>query len=136
MADFSYPCEALIEALKIVFCNNYFKFGDTYNKQISGTATGTPPAPPWATCTYGNYDCTLLIPHWKLRIPFYRRFIDEVHGFWICHSDDAQNDALLEQYKRDLNGWNGLKWKCSKLFTRVHMHARCDGPVFFVIVGL
>jgi hypothetical protein len=30
--EFSYPCEALIEALQIVFRNNYFKFGDTYHK--------------------------------------------------------------------------------------------------------
>lgn len=117
--DFSYPCEALIEALQIVFRNNYFKFGDTYNKQISGTAMGTPPAPPWATCTYGNYERTL-IPRWKPRIPFYKRFIDDVLGMWLCHQDPKENDALYEQYKRELNGWNGLKWKCSKLSTSVN----------------
>ena len=48
-SKFSYPTEALIEALHIVFQNNFFKFGDTYWKQVSGTAMGTPPAPPWAT---------------------------------------------------------------------------------------
>jgi hypothetical protein len=116
--DFSYPCEALIEALKIVFRNNYFKFGDTYNKQISGTAMGTPPAPPWATCTYGNYERTL-IPRWKSRVPFYRRFIDDVLGMWLCHHNADENDVLFEQYKSDLNGWNGLKWKCSTLSTSV-----------------
>jgi hypothetical protein len=117
--EFSYPCEALIEALQIVFRNNYFKFGDTYHKQISGTAMGTPPAPPWATCTFGNYE-RKLIPKWELIIPFYRRFIDDIIGMWICDHDSDRNSELFEQYKQDLNGWNGLNWKCSNLSTSVN----------------
>ncbi|KAL7502742.1 hypothetical protein ACHAXN_000909 [Cyclotella atomus] len=118
-SKFTYPCEALIEALQIVFRNNYFKFGDTYHKQISGTAMGTPPAPPWARCTYGNYERTL-IPKWEPIIPFYCRFIDDIFGIWICDCDSAHNAELFKQYKQDLNGWNGLKWQCSKLSTSVN----------------
>ncbi|KAL7501772.1 hypothetical protein ACHAXN_000016 [Cyclotella atomus] len=92
--DFSYPCEALIEALEIVFHNNYFKSGDTYNKQISGTAIGMPPAPPWATRTHGNYECKL-IPCWESCIPLYCRFIDDVLGLWICHQARLQTPAEL-----------------------------------------
>ena len=37
---FGYNVDALINALKIVFKNNYFKFGDLFIKQKSGTAVG------------------------------------------------------------------------------------------------
>jgi hypothetical protein len=117
--EFSYPYEALIEALQIVFRNNYFKFGDTYHQQISGTAMGTPPAPPWATCTFGNYE-RMLIPKWELIIPFYCRFIDDMIGLWICNQNPIRNTEHFEQYKQDLNGWNGLNWQCSTLSTSVN----------------
>jgi hypothetical protein len=43
--------EALLKhcILHLVFENNIFKLGDMFWKQISGTAMGTPLAPPWAT---------------------------------------------------------------------------------------
>ncbi|KAL7502226.1 hypothetical protein ACHAXN_000240, partial [Cyclotella atomus] len=118
-SKFSYPCEALIEALQLVFRNNYFKFGDIYNKQVSGTAMGTPPAPPWATCTYGNHE-SRIIPIWADRVPFYRRFIDDVIGLWHQHQDTKQNDKLWDKYVRDLNGWNGLEWVCKKPSTSIN----------------
>lgn len=39
---------AVNDALDIVMTRNIVRFGDIYRKQISGTAMGTPPAPPWA----------------------------------------------------------------------------------------
>ena len=40
------PVKALVAALSLVMKNNVFTFGDTTWKQRSGTAMGTPPAPP------------------------------------------------------------------------------------------
>ncbi|KAL3792100.1 hypothetical protein ACHAWO_010041 [Cyclotella atomus] len=117
-SKFSYPCDALIEALQLDFCNNYFKLGDLYNKQISGTAMGTPPAPPWATCTYGNHE-SRIIPIWSHRVPLYRRFIDDVIGLWRQHQDTKQNNELWGKYVHDLNGWNGLEWVCNKPSTSI-----------------
>jgi ribosome-associated translation inhibitor RaiA len=89
--EFSYPCEALIEALDLVFRNNYFKFGDLYCKQISGTAMGTPPAPPYATVTYGRHEDKIL-PRWTIVLMFHVRFIDDVLGIWLLCDDPLVND--------------------------------------------
>jgi hypothetical protein len=40
--------EPRIAALHIVMKNNIVQFGDTYWKQLSGTAMSISPAPPWA----------------------------------------------------------------------------------------
>ena len=45
------PVKALMTALHIVMTNNIFTFGDTIYKQRTGTALGTPPAPPGLTST-------------------------------------------------------------------------------------
>jgi hypothetical protein len=47
-----YSFEALVEALKIVMKKSSVTFGDTYWRQDSGTAMGTPPAPQWANILY------------------------------------------------------------------------------------
>lgn len=54
------PIEALISTLRIVVLNNVFTFGDTTWHQLSGTAMGTPPAPPYATVFYGIHADTFL----------------------------------------------------------------------------
>jgi hypothetical protein len=61
---------ALIEALHLVFKNNYFKCGDTHWEQISGTGMGTPPAPPWATVFFGIHE-SQMVPRWQAHVPFY-----------------------------------------------------------------
>lgn len=63
--------EALIEALHLVFENNLFKLDDTFWKQRSGTAMGTPPAPPWATVVYGLVE-RQFVPRWEPIVPFYK----------------------------------------------------------------
>ncbi len=55
-----YDSTALIEALQIVFKNNFIQFGDTYWQQISGTGMGISPAPPWATIFYALHEQQLL----------------------------------------------------------------------------
>eukprot|EP00956_Cyclotella_meneghiniana_P004187 scaffold5127_cov49-Cyclotella_meneghiniana.AAC.3 len=78
--------DTLIEGMNLVFRNNLFKFGDTYWRQKSGTAMGTPPAPPYATIFYALHENEML-PRWSQQIPFYKRFIDDVFGIWLTHED-------------------------------------------------
>jgi hypothetical protein len=105
--------EALIEAMKIVFRNNLFKFGDTYWRQKSGTAMGTPPAPPYATLFYAIHENEML-KKWSGRVPFYKRFIDDVFGIWLTHDDPSQDELLWKEFCEDMDKWHGLRWKCER----------------------
>jgi hypothetical protein len=105
-----YNAVTLIEALEIVFRNNFFKFSDTYWHQISGTAMGTPPAPPWATCTYGLHE-QVMISCWQEQVSFYKRFIDDVIGIWLVHS-------LLEFTTKPLSRLSGLVVNSNKTSTQ------------------
>ena len=84
------PIEALLDALNIVMRNNVFRFGDTHWHQISGTAMGTPPAPPYATLYYAIHE-TIFLEEFKANLLFYRRFIDDIIGIWVVV--DEQTDA-------------------------------------------
>jgi hypothetical protein len=117
--EFSYPCDALIKALDLVFRNNYFKFGDLYCKQVSGTAMGTPPAPPYATVTYGRHE-DVMLPRWRIELFFYKRFIDDVFAIWLLQPDVTINAQRWAEFKADMNGWNGLEWVCEEPTTVVN----------------
>ena len=78
---FDYHAETLYSALAIVIKNNIIKFGDVYKKQISGTAMGKPPAPPWATIYEGIHEDEY-IPQWTTYVKFIRRFIDDGCAIW------------------------------------------------------
>lgn len=116
---YSYPVNALVDALKLVFCNNLFKFGDTFWKQISGTAMGTSPAPQWATIFFALYEDDL-VPCWSRNIPFYKRFIDDVIGIWLCHSDPDEDHCLWTEFEADMNKWHGLTRDCTKPATSIN----------------
>ncbi len=108
-----YNSDSLMAALKIVFRNNIFKFGDTYWQQVSGTGMGVSPAPPWATIFFALYERTLL-PRWAKYISFYRRFIDDIFGIWICDPDPEENLKQWTAFKADLQLWHGLSWTCTE----------------------
>ena len=93
-----------------MFLNNYFKFGDTFWRQKSGTGMGISPAPPWATIFFGLYE-TQLLAKWKQHISFYKRFIDDVLGIWLCHPCPIRDRKLWDEFCRDMQQWHGLEWK-------------------------
>ncbi|KAL3796723.1 hypothetical protein ACHAWO_003198 [Cyclotella atomus] len=103
--------EALIEAMDIVFRNNLFKFGDTFWRQKSGTAMGTPPAPPYATIFFALHEHEI-VPKWAQQVIFYKRFIDDVLGVWLPHPDPIHNEHLWKEFCSDMDKWHGLRWKC------------------------
>ncbi|KAL3786063.1 LOW QUALITY PROTEIN: hypothetical protein ACHAWO_007252 [Cyclotella atomus] len=114
-----FDTEALIAALHLVFENNLFKLGDTFWKQILGTAMGTPPAPPWATIFFALKEMGLL-PKWSTFLHFYKRFIDDVLGVWLVHPDPEYNKKMWLEFQADMNSWFGLEWVCTDLATSVN----------------
>eukprot|EP00956_Cyclotella_meneghiniana_P004412 scaffold5387_cov81-Cyclotella_meneghiniana.AAC.1 len=103
--------EALISALRLVFRFNFLKFGDTFWQQISGTAMGTPPAPAWAILYYALHENNL-VQRWRHNLYFYKRFIDDVIGIWIPDPDPSKDAQLWSDFCKDMNGCQGLTWKC------------------------
>jgi len=98
-----YHPEMLITALEIVMTRSVLRFGDIYRKQISGTAMGSPPAPPWATIFFGLKEKKFL-PVWRIWLPLYLRFIDDVFAMWVPVSDDpADDDAHWASFKATVN---------------------------------
>jgi hypothetical protein len=50
------PANTIITALDILMQQNIFKLGDTFWKQKTGTATGTPPSVSYAGLYYGTWE--------------------------------------------------------------------------------
>ena len=71
-----------MDALRLLMTNNVFQFGETYCLQKVGTATGAPPAPPWATIFFVVHEETLLA-QFRDKIQLYRRFINNFLGIWL-----------------------------------------------------
>jgi hypothetical protein len=97
----SVTVKALCAALRIFMRCNIFSFGDTFWRQISGTAMGCPPAPPWANTFYDLCEA-LFVPIYQENIALYRRFIDDVEGIWTI-TNPNYNDATWEAFKAAMN---------------------------------
>ena len=110
--------EAVIAALHLVFKNNIFALGDTYWRQTSGTAMGTPPAPAWATIFYALHE-RKMVPRWASNLLFYKRFIDDVIGVWLTDPDPEKDRELWESFCKDMDSWHGMEWECKTPSTSV-----------------
>ncbi len=71
----------LVEALGLIMRNNIFQFSDTYWKQLSGTAMGTPPACMWATLFFHSHEELLRTTHTQFLLDW-ARYIDDGIGVW------------------------------------------------------
>ena len=79
---------------------------------------GISPAPPWATIFFGLYE-NVLLPKWAERVSFYKRFIDDVLGVWLCHPCPSQDRLLWNDFCNDMQQWHGLVWDCEAPSTSV-----------------
>jgi hypothetical protein len=95
------PVESLCSALRIVMRCNIFSFGDTFWRQILGTAMGFPPAPPWANTFFGLFEA-IFLPIFQDNLSLYKIFIHDVNGIWTIRNP-ATNDETWEQFKAALN---------------------------------
>jgi hypothetical protein len=100
------PIDALMQALSLIMRNNIFTFGDTIWLQLSGTAMGQPPAPPYANLFFAIHEERFL-DEYRPNLLFYKRFIDDVFGAWIQPDDD---DSQWEHFKTTMQSYHGMKW--------------------------
>ena len=108
------PTEALMDALRLVMKNNIFTFGDTTWRQLTGTAMGTPPAPPWATLYFALNEDRFL-PQFGDNLLLYRRFIDDVLGIWLIGDNDS-NATQWARFQAEVNcPMFKLRWDFSPL---------------------
>jgi hypothetical protein len=107
--------EAILDAIRLVMSNNYFKFGDTFWKQICGTAMGTPPAPMYATLYFAIHEMDI-IPTFP-SLWFYRRYIDDGFGIWIPNNSNHPSALTDDQqwllFQQAFNNFGQLRWTFS-----------------------
>jgi hypothetical protein len=107
------PANTFITALKILMRQNVFKLGDTYWKQNSGTAMGTPPG--------ANYD-KLYCGTWVIEftanyldnLALYCRYIDDGIGLWIHHPYPHIDRDSFASLQATMNSFGSLEWEFSK----------------------
>lgn len=106
----SVPNDAIIEVLRLIMTNNIFRFGDTFWHQLTGTAMGTPPAPPYA-CIYFAIHEDEILKEFSDNLFYYKHFIDDIFGIWTI-TDHITDHATWLQFQQRLNDFN-LCWEVS-----------------------
>jgi hypothetical protein len=84
------PVDTLIAVLELVIRWNIFAFGDSYYRQLIGTAMGTSCAVWFANLYFSFHEKSKLLPRFKeflARILFYARFVDDVFLIWLGECD-------------------------------------------------
>jgi len=116
--DHTYPVMAVLKGLSLVMRNNVFTFGDCVFRQLNGTAMGTSPAPPYATLYYAAFENDFL-SRFEDSLLFYRRFIDDVFGVWLCHADPAVDARRWQSFITAMNTGSELEWEVSERSSEV-----------------
>ena len=102
---------ALMSALNLVMRWNICQFGDSYFKQLIGTAMGTSCAVFFANLYFGAHEKHKILPvfqdHLK-KIFFYRRYVDDVFLIWTGTCDIIWDELTLA-----FNDFGILKWECT-----------------------
>ena len=112
------PLTPLTDALLLLMNHNVFQFGDTYWKQLSGTAMGAPPAPTYANVSFATHELGIL-DEFHNSLGYYKRYIDDVFGIWIPDPDPVIDAAKWRAFQIRLNAWHGLQWIVSERTTEV-----------------
>ena len=109
------PSDLINAALHLVMSDNILQFGDTFWRQLRGTAMGTSTAVNYANLYVGLLEVTRLLPKFKKQLLFYRRFIDDGIGVWLGNEDPLIWDSFL----KCLNTWGSLKWTSDGLTNEI-----------------
>ena len=107
---FSYPAQALIEAIAIVLGNNRMNFGDITVRQLIGIAMGMAAAPPIANMYVGIYEIEHILKFLDDFLVFYKRFIDDGFLIWEFNEDPSLDAFNWKMFKTIVNNC-GLEWE-------------------------
>ena len=102
------PTNTMLSALNLVMRHNIMQFGDSYFKQLVGTAMGTSCAVEFANLYFGLHEKEGIRPQFMdilKRITFYKRLVDDTCFIWLGDTDAAW-DNLVNLF----NNWGILKW--------------------------
>ena len=105
---FNIPYEFVVKCLTLIMKKNIFRFGDTFWKQVNGTAMGTSCAINYAFLYMGLLEMLELLKDFELWMPFYGRFIDDGIGIWLTLAPGASR--AWGEFKKRLNNWGKLRW--------------------------
>jgi hypothetical protein len=104
--------DALVAGLRLIMEHNVFVFGDTYWRQLSGTAMGTPPAPMYATLYFAIHEDRIIRRFPQLRL--YRRYIDDGFGIWIPNGT-ASDTKVWTEFRNEFGIYGKLSWTFTPL---------------------
>ena len=86
-----------------------FQFGDTFWRQLTGTAMGAPLAPTYANSSFATHELTF-VPN-NINLLFYCQYIDHVFAIWFPDSNNTIDNNNWNMFQHQLNGWGGLEWE-------------------------
>lgn len=107
----------ICELTKLVMEYNVFQFGDTWWKQLIGTAMGTPCACIYATLFFAYFERKHILTKYADNLLFFRRQIDDIFGIWI---PSDENNSSWPIFKNDLNNFCRLDWNTEELSRSVN----------------
>ena len=102
-----------LEVLELVLKRNIFQFGDTFWRQMVGTAMGTSTACKLATLYFGFHERTVIIPRYSQFLLYFKRFIDDVMSVWDTGKEGSAQ--AWTEFQADLNNFGRLKWTVEPL---------------------
>lgn len=101
---------------ELVMTKNVFQFGDTWWKQLIGTAMGTPCACIYATVFFAYFERKYILTKYRSNFLLYKRQIDDIFGIWV---DNPEHPSAWEDFKMDLNNYCKLDWNTEELSSTV-----------------
>ena len=99
----------IVKLLELIMGNNVFMFGETFWKQLVGTAMGTPCAINYTTIYFGWHERDKILPTFESSILVYGRLVDDIGMVW-----DTSGGHTLEEFDNVSNTRCKLKWITSK----------------------
>lgn len=104
----------IMAALSLLMHNNYFKFGDTCYRQITGTVLGALPTCTCAIICFGAHKRTTM-PLFAQNLGFYKRCIDDCFDIWLYNTGLELDQLQWQDFQQKMNSCSKLHWEFTKL---------------------